>query len=79
MPYTIEHVEEAWNNFLKYTETAEQHEFPQLIMIHVKGEPLFKDLHDNWDENHAELFMRFMRMMGERFGFKVPEPPQKEE
>lgn len=73
MNVTIEQVDEAWGNFLKYTETAEQHEFVGLAMVQTKFEPLYKDLHANWDEHHAEVFMAWMRKIGEKLGFKVPE------
>ena len=73
MVYTIEHVDEAWNNFKKYTETAEQHEFVKLAMVQFKFEPYYIDLHENWDEHHAALFMKAMAEFGKHFGFKVPE------
>lgn len=72
MAFTIEQVEEAWANFKKFTETAEQHDFPMLAMIQFKFEPLYDDLHKNWDEHHAEIFMKWMAEFGKRLGFKVP-------
>ena len=72
MNITIEHVEEAWGNFKKFTETAEQHDFPALAATQFKFEPLYDDLHEHWDEHHAEIFMKWMQKIGEYFGFKVP-------
>lgn len=73
MKYTIEQVDEAWGNFMKFTETAEQHDFPALAAFQFKFEPLYKDLHERWDEHHAEIFMKWMQKIGEYFGFKVPD------
>lgn len=33
---TLQDCEELYQKFMKYTETAEQHEFPRLAMIHFK-------------------------------------------
>lgn len=73
MNVTIEHVEEAWGNFKKYTETAEQHEFSTLAAIQCIGEPLYEDLHENWDEGHAEVFLKWMQKVGKSCGFEVPD------
>ena len=68
--YTIDTVKEAWSKFVKYTETAEQHEFVMLAMFQFKMEPLYKDLIENWDDHHAELFMKGMNIMLETLGIK---------
>jgi hypothetical protein len=39
----------------------------------MKFEPLYNDLHKNWDEHHALIFMKWMQKVGEHFGFKVPD------
>lgn len=70
---TIAHVEEAWGNFLKFTETAEQHDFPGLALVQFKFGPLYNDLHKDWDEHHALIFLKWMQVMGKHFGFKVPD------
>lgn len=69
---TIELVEEAWANFDKYKETAEQHEFPTLLLIDSRFVPLYNDLHANWDDHHALVFMRGMELLSKRLGFKCP-------
>lgn len=69
---TIELVEKAWANFDKYKETAEQHEFPKLLMFDMRFKPLYDDLHVNWDEHHALVFMRGMEMLAKHFGFACP-------
>ena len=74
MNVTLEHVENAWGSFKKYTETAEQHEFVGLALVQMKFEPLYNDLHENWDEHHAGVFLKWMRKIGEHYGFKVPVP-----
>lgn len=58
---TISDIEKLWKLFDDYKETAEQYEFITLIMIDAKLTPLYKDLHENWNEQHAELFANIMR------------------
>lgn len=70
MTYTVDNVKAAWDKFVKYTETAEQHEFAMLAMFQFKMEPLYNDLMKNWDDHHAELFMRGMTMILDRLGIK---------
>ena len=70
MTYTVENVKDAWSKFVKYTETAEQHEFVMLAAFQFKMEPLYKDLIENWDDHHAELFMKGMTIMFEKLGIK---------
>ena len=67
---TIEKIEEAWSNYERYKETAEQHEFPTLLMLDMKVKPYYDDLHKNWDENHAKMFMALMQKIGKHFGFE---------
>ena len=63
--YTIDDVKNAWAKFINYTMTAEQHEFITLAMYQYKLGPLYEDLLVNWDEQHAELFMK-----GVNFAFR---------
>lgn len=70
---TIETVEKAWANFDKFKETAEQHDFPRILMIDLRFKPFYDDLHKNWDEHHAEVFMNGMKQVSEIFGFECPE------
>ena len=70
---TIEVVDEAWSNLNRFKETAEQHDFPKLLSIDTLLEPLYEDLHKNWDEHHAEIFMMWMFEFSKQLGFKCPE------
>lgn len=57
---TIEDVEKVWNRLKKCEDEAEQPIFASLAFIHLKMDPLYNDLHKNWDESHAEIFIRAM-------------------
>lgn len=70
---TIDIVNQAWANFEKCTETAEQHEFVRLAMIQFKMEPLLNDLRKNWHVGHAHTFMKAMKIISQKLGFKCPE------
>lgn len=61
-------VENAWKKFKNYTTTAEQHEFVLLAAFQFKMEPLYEDLLENWDDHHAEIFMKGMSLMFKRLG-----------
>ena len=62
---TIEDVDKSWEKFEKIKETAEQHAFPLIFIWDMKMTPLYNDLHINWDEHHAEVFLRGMHKMFE--------------
>lgn len=70
---TIELIDEAWAEFDKYKERAEQHEFITLIMIDAQFKPLYDDLHENWHVGHAFTFMKAMKRLSEKIGFKCPD------
>ena len=63
-------VENAWKKFMKYTETAEQHEFPLLAMFQFKLEPFYKDLMENWDDHHADIFINAINKVLVKLGIK---------
>ena len=79
MKYTLDQVKTAWDNFIKYTETAEQHEFVKLAMFQMRVEPLYNDLCENWDDHHADIFMKGMQFASNLFGFKIPDISEKGE
>lgn len=55
-----EKVEALWNRLEQYKATAEQHTFPLLLMIDMKLVPAYNDLKKNWNEEHADIFIRSM-------------------
>lgn len=69
---TLETIEQAWKNYEQYKEHAEQHEFPDLLVTDFKFTPLYNDLKENWDEHHAEVFLKAFATVGKHFGFEVP-------
>ena len=66
---TIKDVEQAWARFQEIGERAEQHHFIHLLLIQSKFEPLYNDLHENWDEHHAEIFIKGLNKVLEPFGY----------
>jgi hypothetical protein len=56
---TIEDVDNAWNTFQSRANRAEQYQFPLIGAFHLKLMPLYNDLHENWDEHHAKLFIDY--------------------
>lgn len=70
---TLEHIDKAWASYEKFKETAEQHDFASIAFWDFKTVPLYEDLHKNWDEHHAEIFMKGMKFLSSRFGFELPE------
>lgn len=51
-------VEELYQKWQSYKERAEQHEFPIILMRNVIIERGYKDLQVNWNEEHAQAFIR---------------------
>lgn len=69
---TLETIEQAWKNYEQYKERAEQHEFIELLMLDYDFVPLYEDLKKNWNEHHAEAFLKGLSIVGQHFGFEVP-------
>ena len=55
---TIEDIDKAWTRFLTRADRAEQYQFVQIAWCHTKLKPFFDDLHRNWDNHHANVFLR---------------------
>ncbi len=68
-----EYVKYLWEVLNKYKETAEQHEFPKLMTVDIMFGPAYNDLQKNWDEKHAELFIKGMKMVFEKFNIEFDE------
>lgn len=58
---TIQKIDELWKLWTDYKDRAGQHEFVRILMIDMKITRLYKDLHENWDPGHAEIFASMMR------------------
>lgn len=54
-------VEELWNKYEQFKETAEQYQFPLLVLYDSKLMPAYRDLQENWNEEHADIFIRGMQ------------------
>lgn len=68
---TLEEVEKYWDAFSKYKETAEQHEFAELLFWDFKLVPLYNDLKKNWDEKHADVFLTTLDVVFDHFGITI--------
>ena len=55
-----EYVNTLWQKYENYKETAEQHMFPQLVLYDMILIPSYKDLQTNWNDEHADVFIRGM-------------------
>jgi hypothetical protein len=63
-----EKVEALWSKFEQYKETAEQHEFLFLLMLDKRLTLAYNDLKNNWNEEHADIFIRTMENVIKTFG-----------
>ena len=54
----MEKVKYLWKKFDEYKQKAEQHEFIRLFMLDSKLIPAYKDLQTNYNDEHAEMFIR---------------------
>lgn len=66
---TVQDCEELHSKFLKYTETAEQHEFPRLAMVHFKLDKTLAQLRASaviTDQSEARAMFRVvLKTIGE--------------
>ena len=66
-----EQVEALYSKFRQYTETAEQHEFPYLLQYDMIISPGYEDLQNNWNEEHADSFIRGVSKLLKHLGIEV--------
>ena len=59
-----------WNIYSKYKETAEQHEFPTLLVLDSYLTPRYKSLINNFDEEKGVKFIKGMEIIFEKFGIE---------
>lgn len=66
-----EQVNEIWEKYNSFKETAEQHDFVKLLMFDSKLIPAYNDLQNNWDDDHAKKFINGMKnVVFKQFGIK---------
>ena len=66
-----EQVEALYSKFRQYTETAEQHEFPYLLQYDMIISMGYRDLQENWNEEHADSFIRRVTKSLKQLGIEV--------
>lgn len=68
---TVEDCENLYQRFMKYTETAEQHEFPVLAMVNVMLDATMVKIRatgEVWDQKDARaMFRTVLRVIGADF------------
>lgn len=64
----MERVEYLWGKYRAYSRQAEQHEFVHLLMLDLTLNPAYNDLHSNYDEEHAKIFIRGIEKVLTRLG-----------
>ena len=57
MKEKMQTVEKLWKAFENYKEHAEQHEFIRLAMYDSKLILAYNDLHENYNDEHADIFI----------------------
>lgn len=66
---TVQDCEQLYEKFMKYTETAEQHEFPRLAMIHFRLNKTMAQIHATGtilDQSDARAMFRVvLKTIGE--------------
>ena len=65
-----EEVKNLYNKFEHYAENAEQHEFVTLFVMYKKITAAYNDLTNNWDEDHADIFIRTVNKVLYHFGVR---------
>ena len=65
-----EEVQELYDKYNQFKETAEQHIFPMLYVLDAKLVPAYNDLQVNWSDDHTDIFIRCMRMVFDKLGIK---------
>jgi len=59
-----------WNLYSKYKETAEQHEFPTLLIMDAYLIPRYKFLLNNFTEERGINFLKGMKTLFEKLGIE---------
>ena len=61
---------EYWNKFTNYKETAEQYEFPTILMLDSYLTPRYNKLMKNFNDESANKFMEGMKIIFDNFGIE---------
>lgn len=67
---TWERCKSMWEQLNKFKDSAEQAQFPFLLMMDVQLVPAYEDLEKNWNEEHAEIFIKAMKQVFQKLGIK---------
>ena len=63
--------EAMWNKFEEIKRNAEQHQFVAILKLDLQFTPLYTDLMKNWDEHHADLFIKGFPVFCAKYGFNI--------
>ena len=59
-----------WEKYNNFKQTAEQHLFPTIFMCDMILEPRYKDLQENWSDEHAEIFIKGLNIAFNKLGIE---------
>lgn len=59
-----------WEKYNNFKQTAEQHQFPTIFMYDMILEPKYKDLQENWTDEHAEIFIKGLDIVFKKLGIE---------
>lgn len=59
-----------WEKYNNFKQIAEQHQFPTIFMYDIILEPTYKDLQENWSDEHAEIFIKGLNIVFNKLGIE---------
>ena len=59
-----------WNIFSEYKKSAEQHEFPTLLLLDLYITPRYKSLINNFNEENGVKYIEIMEIIFKEFGIE---------
>lgn len=67
---TIQDIDKVWAWYTKLRDNCEQHDIPVFMMWDARLSWGYNDLHREWNDHHAEIFMNGMRMVFRMLGLE---------
>ena len=59
-----------WEKYNNFKQIAEQHQFPTIFMYDIILEQTYKDLQENWSDEHAEIFIKGLNIVFNKLGIE---------
>ena len=64
-------IERLWALYEQYKETAEQYEFPMLLLYDMTLIPQYNQLRENYDEEKAKLLIKNLKFVLNKFTVSI--------